>query len=201
MQTKLGLPETEWPRLSKTLRGPVAPDYCQSCARHVNDCAKDLRRWIEHNQFPKDSWDRDNPTVLVLCDACSEKIIEPHPRLYTDMKQHWPNPGSMVMCIDCRHRVGLTCLQSKAGGGPGLELKFAKPYPVNFDGTTKGGRRTGWTEVVYPRPVESCSKELLRSTQEEIPVYNRDGQRVLDPGYSTEPDEEDEAEFLQLVRS
>lgn len=99
--------------------------------------------------------------MVVLCDGCSDAVIDRHPRLYRAMHRHEPSPGSMPACVDCRHREGLGCTHPslKANGGDGLAIESPAPITVCIDGT-KGGRRCGWTERWYSGPAVCRAREL-----------------------------------------
>jgi hypothetical protein len=146
------LAERERPGLSETLTGPRLPWRCQGCGvTHAKE--NPLGRWLE-----SDAWDRPQtpPVVVVLCQACSAREIEPHPRLYTQLDQHEPLPGCMSVCFYCVHRHGVTCrsLVAKQNGGPGLAYGWkdgAKPTVAFLCG--RGCRRL----TMWPGRVETCS--------------------------------------------
>lgn len=137
-----------WPKLSETLDGPEHPERCRRCGSWA-----DLVAWREC-----DEKDRPTPAVLMLCVCCSDAVIEDHPRLYHDIPRNAPEPGLMALCVDCRHRDGLTCSSPllKRLGGPGLRVDFATPTTMFVDGT-KGSRRCGWTTMRFPAPPSKCA--------------------------------------------
>ena len=123
-------PAATWPRLSETLDGPKHPRFCQSCGAErppevpdelaASDGAsardetfqlvmRELRPplgvygWQEH-----DGRDEPEPIAVMLCTACSARLIEPHPRMYNRIARRAPFPGIMDLCIDCRSRTGVT---------------------------------------------------------------------------------------------
>lgn len=97
--------------------GERHPEKCQHCGDHRN-----LTRWQEH-----DHNDRPEHRVIVLCKACSDRMIEPHPRLYRPLNVNDPWPGCMEICIDCRLRDGVRCTSpaAKCNGGDGVMLTVA----------------------------------------------------------------------------
>lgn len=142
----------QWPKLSETLLGARHPTKCQSCGLSCSEDDRTLTRWIECDEY-----DRPTSTIIVLCRTCSDRIIEPHPRLYRDVERFKPVPGCMALCVSCRFREQLRCTHPdlKANGGQGLRIKFAPPSTAFFDGT-RGGRRTGWTGVIYDHAPSAC---------------------------------------------
>lgn len=142
-----------WPMLSKDLIHMRDPGVCQSCGARA-DLGAELKRWREH-----DDQDRPTLTIVVLCDRC-ERIVAPHPRLYDPLDQHAPDPGSMPVCVDCRHRDGLRCLHpdATANGGPGVDLRYPTPHGAHilFGGR---GQRRGDVVTLYLGPVECMGRE------------------------------------------
>lgn len=138
-----------WPRLTEQLAGPRSPALCQSCG----DCC-DLDRWREH-----DDADRPEARVLVLCLRCSNRLIEPHPRLYGSLDRNQPWPGCMQICVACRHRDGVGCTHPdlKANGGAGLKIMVPNPTSGFIDGTDKAGRRWGHPFRSYPHEPRECA--------------------------------------------
>lgn len=150
-----------WPRLSESLPF-TEPGECANCGapesedflsgKHPYKPA--LYVWREHDQF-------DNPEgrFVTLCVKCSDRLIEPHPRLYARLETHTPAPGVMEVCRDCKHRDGNRCLNpaSLANGGEGIALVGPKPTTVYIDGVDKRGRRFGRWLQAYDGPVKSCS--------------------------------------------
>src|ERR1041384_214579 len=92
------------PRLTDLAKrsGFEHPNRCASCGRPDEHCPVDrgLTRWQEH-----DHNDRPEPRVGVLCRACSNRLIEPHVRLYRPLGKHEPFAGCMALCIDCKWRL------------------------------------------------------------------------------------------------
>jgi hypothetical protein len=141
----------KFPRLTITLQRARHPALCQSCG--VSDQAVTLEVWREH-----DDRDRPEQVYLVLCPDCSRRLIEPHPRLYSRLRQHEPSPGVMPTCGDCRYRQGVRCSHPclKANGGDGLLLRFPEPTTAHL---YYGGGRGEWVKL-YHGPVVCAGKEV-----------------------------------------
>lgn len=124
----------DWPRLSEDLGGPRSPLHCQSCGSLQSSPA----RWQEHDQD-----DQPGPIAVVLCEECSDELIEEHPRLYRRLERCEPFPGTMPICIDCELRQGVRCTSPslRSNGGPGLS--FPPPELAAHVDTVEGGRRVG----------------------------------------------------------
>jgi hypothetical protein len=145
-----------FPELSSTLAGPKAPDRCQSCGQGGRSeeispiLSPTLTRWREHD-------DQDKPTlvIVILCRDCSGRIIEPHPRLYSELECNRPWPGTVGLCVDCTHRVGVTCPIATFNGGPGIVLKLPKPTWAHLQRSPR--RLSGWI-AIYHGPVSHCSR-------------------------------------------
>ncbi len=139
----------QWPRLSADLPGTKHPDTCQGCGRH-RDLVTIWQECDEHDQ--------PELIFVVLCKHCSDRLIEPHPRLYKQRAAFDPMPGVMHLCIPCRHRDGTRCanMQASINGGPGLKIIGPKPSVAMVDGR-RNGRRCGWREVIYPAPPIACT--------------------------------------------
>ncbi len=169
-----GAPAERFPRLSRTLRFPPRLDRCQNCGR-LADVGPDsegydhtvdgvavpvLERWREH-----DDQDQPEPIVIVLCTLCSSRIIEPHPRLYSQLEVWAPLPGAMGICIGCVHQDaerGLRCTHpSMRPTAPELfcAVMLTMPAPMRFhwSGRGAGGRRTGGWATHYTGPVTDCA--------------------------------------------
>jgi hypothetical protein len=136
-----------WPRLTEE-RGLFDPHprRCQLCGGD-----QELDLWQEHDE-------RDKPEgrAIILCESCSKRVIDKHPRLYARRGIFVPWPGAMALCVDCKHRRGVTCPLTKASGGPGIEIKYPQPFKAMVDGT-RGGRRVGWMQTLYNGDPTSCS--------------------------------------------
>jgi hypothetical protein len=142
--------EIKIPRLSETLNPLLWPHCCQRCGVvHANG---NLRVWQEH-----DDNDQRELTFVILCPKCSDKLIEPHPRLYRGLSRHEPAPGIMAICQGCRHAAGGSCLSplSSARGGPGLRFPAADGT-VHIDYTDSRGRRRGRWERFWSKEPERC---------------------------------------------
>lgn len=139
----------KWPKLSETLTGPRDLFVCQGCGA----TEEELTRWRECD-------DSDEPTrvVVMLCERCTKKLINKHPRLYAEMDAYEPLPGSMGCCFrNCPHRDGLTCNNPKLShlGGSGLLIRFPTPTVAFVDGTTPGGgKRIGSVQKWWHAPPE-----------------------------------------------
>lgn len=149
------MPSEKWPRLSETLTGQQHPHVCQSCRQRSID-GEALAYWQECN-------DRDvrEYRIIALCVACSDRLIEPHPRLYHRLDKHQPMPGVMAICLDCRHRDGVRCQspQAQFNGGPGLNVIFPKPSSVHLCRSPRS--KSGWVHY-YPGPPTACDgREIM----------------------------------------
>lgn len=157
------LPEAKhWPKLSETLTRPKSPDCCQACgdlspppAPEGNPLARLpagvlMRRWREC-----DGADRPTPVVVVLCQTCSESLVEKHPRLYVELGKCEPDPGSMPMCLACRHRDGTACRMALKHGGPGLELMVPEPANVHVCRVPRSA--SGWVKI-WPAWPAACDR-------------------------------------------
>jgi len=145
-----------WPRLTETLTGPRAYGWCSGCGVHrPNDMRllPGLTLWQECDEN-----DKPELRYLWLCIDCSNKLIEPHPRLYERLHSFTPVIGAMSMCTDCVHRKGLSCAHPEAriNGGPGIEIQAGSSSRAFMDGT-RNGKRTGWTVTMYHSPPVSCA--------------------------------------------
>jgi hypothetical protein len=132
------LVERQQPGLSDTLHHFPDPQYCQACGSP--DC---LSKWRECDPF-----DKPTMVVVVLCDRCSKKLIDPHPRLYIALQQHEPFPGVMQICIDCPMRRGVSCYSplAKHNGGTGMRIDGARAFGGFFCGSKKiAGYHRMWT--------------------------------------------------------
>lgn len=132
------------------------PNICQSCGR--GDPTKPvgnlkLQRWQEH-----DHNDQPENRVIVLCEACSKRVIEPHPRLYRSLNPNDPWPGCMAICVDCRLRDGVryAAPEAKANGGPGVLLRVGEPTRGFVDGRNYSGPMVWW-----PYPPTACKQKKV----------------------------------------
>jgi len=140
-------------RLSQELSGQRDLNHCHACDMLGEiDCIKSdsLERWLEH-----DDTDRPTATVVILCGDCSDRLIEPHPRLYRRMMLYEPHPGCMPLCRPCQHREGISCTHEdlKANGGQGLGLTYPTPGEAIVCSRGKGCRHM----VIYEGPVSDCA--------------------------------------------
>jgi hypothetical protein len=146
-----------WPRLTQTLDGPNAPGVCRCCGGGGTEV--NLQLWQEHDEN-----DRPEHRYLWLCSPCSERIIEPHVRLYSSICNNSPAPGAMPICDPCANRVGCqcACALAKANGGPGILIHGVRGLQGFWDGRDKRGRRVGGRFVEYPEPQRSCDGFLAK---------------------------------------
>lgn len=141
----------EWPRLSETLTRTRRVDRCQACG------GVGVTWWEEH-----DSRDRPEGIIVTLCQPCSERLIEPHPRLYRPLASGEPWPGAMPTCLGCKHSADLNCKSplAKANGGPGLPLSHPPPARAFVCGRGgKGGPRTVYYGRVRCHGCEPTSED------------------------------------------
>lgn len=146
------MPPRPWPRLSETLSCERRPDECQCCG--ANYQARKLWLWLEHDEN-----DRPTGTLVALCEACSRRLIEDHPRLYEKLPENKPVPGAMPhLCAGCEFRRGLMCSHPdlKSNGGEGLLIAVEPPLRGFWDGQGKNGRRTGGVLEIWSRPATRC---------------------------------------------
>lgn len=149
----------EWPRLSEDLPHRE-PGRCASCG--APDESKDsklssLTTWREHDRN-----DRPEMRYVVLCRKCSDRLIEPHPRLYAALYPNAPAPGAIGICSDCAHRDGTRCRcpDATANGGAGIEIIIPKPIRAHVRRSGKG-QRSGY-ETFYTGPATACSGKKSR---------------------------------------
>lgn len=157
------LPPKPWPRLSETLTGPRDLAHCQSCGAAGNPFAIEdddreglrLTIWREHDED-----DKPEGVVVLLCERCGKRLIDPHPRLYDYLMPMQPFPGAMACCRGCRYSVETRCLHPmlKDNGGSGLMMAVPKPSVALVDGV-RGGRRCGWRQIIYTGPVTCRGRE------------------------------------------
>lgn len=141
------------------LPGEKHPQKCQLCgefdALEVIKVGQGiLNRWREH-----DHHDRPEHRVIVLCKSCSDRVIKPHPRLYEALQPSEPFPGCMAICLECKHRSGVSCTHpdAKANGGNGVMITIEKPIMAMVDGRKYRGPLAMWKS-----PASACKqKETL----------------------------------------
>ena len=137
-----------WPRLSEDL--PLNdPRECHQCG-----VLRDLAIWQE-----SDTADVPEARYIVLCERCSDAIIEPHPRLYRRMVENEPAPGAMPICLNCMHRAGSQCWHphSWLRGHRGLKLEYPSPFTaICRTAKQKNGSRTVVVRT-FPGRVHNCS--------------------------------------------
>ncbi len=142
----------KWPRLSD-LMGNNSRDACALCMTPHS-----VGRWQEC-----DDQDLPEARVVVLCNACAEMTIAPHPRLYRKLAPNEFVPGSARVCTGCKWQVKLGCTSPLAvfNGGTEPGLSFT-PKPVMAHlrlAKSVGGSR--WMCWEYD-PVVACSgKEVV----------------------------------------
>jgi hypothetical protein len=107
---------------------------------------KHLGRWREC-----DERDRLTAVLVVLCGACSKKLIDPHPRLYHYVAANDPCPGAMAICADCPYREGLSCTFPDL-----LRLRHERRKPVMVDFGGKDRPQSGGY-ALYLTPPSDCS--------------------------------------------
>lgn len=145
------LAQRRLPGLSVTLTEyPRRLEVCQSCGTPQEMTG--LCAWEECDEWDKPQSPR---VVVVLCNRCSDRLIEPHPRLYRPVAPLEPFPGIMGLCIGCRWQRGVDCTSPKlkGNGGPGLEVAFPRPDKVHLN---YGGGR-GEFRNLYKGPPTKCS--------------------------------------------
>jgi hypothetical protein len=140
-----------WGKLSETLPG-FTPGQCQLCGHKLP-----LIYWQECDED-------DQPTrvFVPLCQECSDRLIEPHPRLYRETSPNTPMPGAMPICLGCIHSNNLQCQSpvAKFNGGPGLEYE-PKGQMVHLCRSPR--RLSGW-HYMAEGPVTKCSGKETEST-------------------------------------
>jgi hypothetical protein len=145
-----------WPRLTEELTGPRHPNLCQSCGAEDRSAMKaegiGTKRFEEH-----DDMDQPEHRIVVLCRACQRDLIDAHPRLYRRLDANEPWPGCMDLCLDCRHRTGVTCAHPtlKANGGTGLQITTRRPTTAHIN----LGRGRGYWTRLYPEAPTACARK------------------------------------------
>jgi hypothetical protein len=175
-------PAASWPRLSETLTGPRHPHLCQSCGKEQvtpveelvipeelftggPDRFRAITQLIERESSPApgiyawqehDEDDQPEPIIVMLCTDCSDRLVGPHPRLYSRLTRNEPCAGIMPLCLECAFRAGVRCTNPEAGmnGGPGLEFDHDPPLSGHI---SYGIGRGGAFYTIYPNPVRACS--------------------------------------------
>ncbi len=167
-----------WPRLSESLTGPKQPGVCQSCGatnaqlvpsadpnNEMSSIAQDdgaalharLKRVLDADERGVHVWqecddaDRREPIAVLLCPPCSDRLIKPHPRLYSGLPFNEPVAGTMELCAPCRFRDGVGCTHPDltANGGTGLMIQADTPVSVP-------GRPLGRGQI-YVRAAMGCA--------------------------------------------
>lgn len=135
-----------WPALSKDLPHERHPCICQACGGVLGEGrCNNLRKWIEC-----DGKDQPTDTLVILCDPCGKKLIDPHPRLYHAVYGDKPIPGAIHnLCASCGFRRGLTCTHKDltVNGGAGLNIKTKKLGTAHL---YFGGGKGAWIEQWAP---------------------------------------------------
>lgn len=147
------------PRLSEQLEPLAWPHVCQRCGRDTP--RERLLVWQEH-----DDADRPELVYVVLCNPCSARVIDPHPRLYRELAPNEPAPGVMRICGHCEHQqLGRCCSPLlRRNGGPGLKL----PDPdssMHVSYSTGRGRKGGFIRTWNKETLE-CPGFELRGARE-----------------------------------
>lgn len=140
------------PRLTESLPGPKHPNECQSCGGSNlpgfgNGILRlTVDRWQEH-----DHKDFAEQRIVVLCEKCARRLIEPHPRLYAKLPVNQPWPGAMAICVDCRLRDGIGCTspRAKANGGDGVMIKIEHPITGMIDSRSYSGPIALWPKAAH----------------------------------------------------
>lgn len=142
----------QWPKLSEDLKRDRSPIHCQACGVVASHS---LVRWQEH-----DGADEPSPVAVVLCESCSDRLIEAHPRLYRRLGRNEPFPGTMRICWECPHRDGVRCRSPllRSNGGPGIRFPKADAT-IHVDGIRNGRRFGEWYKRWSAEPVHCEGKE------------------------------------------
>jgi hypothetical protein len=131
------------PRLSvdypaTTFHADRTDDRCFRCGCEFKG-RPDRTVWREH-----DDNDRPEMVFVVLCLACADRIIDPHPRLYARLDRNEPAPGVMAICRGCDHQVAYRCKSPRARASGGEGLSFPPADTTGFiDGYGPRGQRIG----------------------------------------------------------
>lgn len=86
--------------------------------------------------------------------------------MYKALPKNDPRPGCMAICLDCRHRGGVSCDHpaAQANGGAGVMLTIVRPSTCFVDGRDKDGKRFGRMEMHYSEPARSCAQHVPATT-------------------------------------
>ena len=154
--TAPSIDERRQPGLSETLGILIDPRMCRSCGS-----LSELTRWRECDEN-----DRPTMAVVVLCQRCSKKVIDRHPRLYIELQPHEPFPGVMEICVDCPARDGVSCtsLLAKHNGGPGMAITGVRASRgILCSGRHKGHGGCMDVRIYYGSATDCAGKqEILR---------------------------------------
>jgi hypothetical protein len=148
-KTQQPLAPKPWPRLSETLTCQRHINCCQSCGRGQLDGEVSL--WQEYDEN-----DEPEPIAVALCKQCSDRLVEPHPRIYAKVARFAPFPGAMTICLACSHRDGVRCRSpdAKANGGHGIWIVAGRANQIHVLRTPRS--ESGWI-TVYEGPPTGCS--------------------------------------------
>lgn len=148
------------PRLTSGLNPFISRIKCQRCGH----TGPEVRGWIEH-----DHHDQPEYLYVFLCKKCSNVLIDPHPRLYSQVMPNAPLPGIMDICADCRHRLRSQCISklAKFNGGPGLKIDIVAPATAHI--TCSPRRNSGWIKI-YTHPATGCSGKETRPNEPTQPA-------------------------------
>lgn len=142
--------ERRKPGLSTTLQYDDHPYVCKSCG--IAGQGTPVTGWRE-----ADEWDQfsDDSAVVMLCAKCSDRLIEPHARLYKRLEPLGPFPGVMDICLACIHRTGTTCTNKQLlrHGGAGIRLGGMSGSRCHLN---YGGGR-GEFKTLWSTPPSRCS--------------------------------------------
>lgn len=165
------LVEREKPGLVDTLVAfPRVPWACQSCGTGW-DKTNPLARWLEYDPYDNIPAPPLVPRVVVLCAACSARLIEPHPRQYKELSSGAPFPGCMAVCRHCVYRVqGADCAhpdRTSTAGHSALRFVWKKGEAPTGVHLNFGGGRGGML-AMYHGPVQSCSGFTPSATAAQV---------------------------------
>lgn len=139
------------PRLSQDLPHCGELLRCWSCGGRAGaEGVADLHRWQEC-----DDQDRPEPIILVLCETCGDRIVEPHPRMYHPLRPYQPWPGAMSLCFDCIQRDGTRCRVAQAVR---IEQEAPIVAHVRYSRRQKNGTRGEWVRT-WSKPATGCDRK------------------------------------------